>query len=270
MDENTANNTKLKLDVIRIDGGTQPRAETDQQAVNAYAEDMQGGAAFPPVVVFYDGTDYWLADGFHRYKAAEQIDRAKLDCDVRQGSVRDAILFSVGANASHGQRRTNEYKRRAVMRLLGDEEWGKWSDRKIAEQCGVSHNFVGDMRRICNPMTDSPRKVERNGTTYTQDTSNIGKRDSGDDTGPVLKRKPHHDEPTETETLVIDRETGEELPDAAIVKTTVSKPVAAAQPAATGITMMISRDAERAAATIADRFDRPYLRELVAALKFYI
>jgi hypothetical protein len=36
---------------------------------------------------------------------------------------RDAILFSVSANGTHGQRRTNEDKRRAVLCLLNDPEW---------------------------------------------------------------------------------------------------------------------------------------------------
>ena len=33
---------------------------------------------------------------------------------------------------------TNEDKRRAVMTLLADEEWGKWSDNEIARRCEVS------------------------------------------------------------------------------------------------------------------------------------
>ena len=37
------------------------------------------------------------------------------------GGLRDAILFSVGANAAHGLRRTNADKRRTVLLLWEDE-----------------------------------------------------------------------------------------------------------------------------------------------------
>ena len=60
---------KLKPSQIRQDGGTQPRAEIWQDVVDDYAEQMTAGATFPPIVVFYDGTHYWLADGFHRLAA---------------------------------------------------------------------------------------------------------------------------------------------------------------------------------------------------------
>jgi hypothetical protein len=42
--------------------------------------------------------------------------------------------------------RTNEDKRRAVMTLLGDEEWSQWSNREIARRCGVHHDLVGSLR----------------------------------------------------------------------------------------------------------------------------
>lgn len=93
------------------------------------------------------------------------------------GPRRDAILYSVGANSTHGLRRTNADKRRAVETLLRDEEWQGWSNRKIAEVCGVSEFMVREARpAICEKIADTPRKVERNGTTYTQNTANIGKR----------------------------------------------------------------------------------------------
>src|SRR4051812_27722297 len=138
---------RLRFDRIRLDGGTQPRAAIDEETVADYARDMKAGASFPPVVVFHDGTDYWLADGFHRHRAARVVGRAEIAAQVRQGTRRDAVLFSVGANAAHGLRRSNEDKRRAVHRLLDDPEWVEWSDRKIAGLCGVDHKTVAALRR---------------------------------------------------------------------------------------------------------------------------
>jgi hypothetical protein len=37
-------------------------------------------------------------------------------------------------------------KRRAVTRLLRDEEWSQWGDNKMSEQCAVSNGFVGILR----------------------------------------------------------------------------------------------------------------------------
>jgi hypothetical protein len=33
------------------------------------------------------------------------------------------------------------------MTLLHDSEWSKWSDRQIAQQCGVSNRFVSNLRK---------------------------------------------------------------------------------------------------------------------------
>lgn len=159
---------------ICINGGTQSRAQISDEVVAEYAEAIQAGAEFPPLVVFYDGASYWLADGFHRYKAFAQIKAHDVPADVRQGTQRDAILFSVGANASHGLRRTNDDKHRAIMVLLSDVEWSKWSDREIARQCQVDHKTVGKLRTDHLGISPDTRKVARGGTTYEQNTANIG------------------------------------------------------------------------------------------------
>jgi hypothetical protein len=159
----------LDIAVIRLDGGTQPRAGIDQAVVADYANDMEAnGAEFPPVQVVYDGEAYWLWDGFHRLHARKRNGLHTAPAIVRQGTRRDAVLLSVGANATHGFRRTNEDKRRAVMALLADEEWGQWSDREIARRCGVSHPFVADLRSKLsgNDYQMETRRVERNGVEY--------------------------------------------------------------------------------------------------------
>lgn len=138
---------KLNINAIRIDGGTQSRVEINADVAGEYAEAIKGGAEFPPVAVFHDGADYWLADGFHRYHAHKQAGRASIAADVHTGTQRDAVLHSLGANGTHGLRRTNADKRKAVAAMLADAEWSQWSDRKIAEACGVSVPFVSAMRR---------------------------------------------------------------------------------------------------------------------------
>jgi len=174
----------LRLAQIRTDGGTQPRMSLNESTVAEYQEALTEGAKMPPVTVFHDGVDYWLADGFHRFFAHKNIGALDIQAEVHQGTKRDAILHSVGANASHGLRRTNEDKRKAVTTLLEDAEWVKWSDREIARQCGVSHEFVRQLRSlICQPLTDGNREavrtVERSGKTYEQNTVNIGKKMAG-------------------------------------------------------------------------------------------
>lgn len=136
----------LPISAIRIDGGTQSRSRIIQDMVDDYASAMAEGAEFPPVVTFFDGKDYWLADGFHRYHATKKNRKASIVANIVNGTVRDAILYSFGANGMHGMQLTNEDKRRIVTEMLDDFEWGAWSDREIARACHVSHTFVSKLR----------------------------------------------------------------------------------------------------------------------------
>jgi hypothetical protein len=113
-----------------------------------------------------------------------KVGTPKIEADVRPGSRRDAVLFSAGANASHGLRRTNDDKRRAVLILLDDAEWGAWSDREIARRCGVDNKTVSSLRARPSEEVPQIRTVERNGTTYQQNTAAIGKSSQVEETSP--------------------------------------------------------------------------------------
>jgi len=176
----------LNIKAIRIDGGTQSRKSISLDTVTEYREALQGGGELPPVVTHFGGTEYWLADGFHRYHAYIGEGKASIIADVREGTQREAVLFSVGANGKHGLRRTNEDKRKAVLLLVADPEWSVWSDREIARQCGVSDKTVAayrteHLRNSADGSVETPAatggkvKFERGGKVHEQDTSNIGK-----------------------------------------------------------------------------------------------
>ena len=154
-----ADTKTLEIERLRTDGGTQPRQELAESTIDSYVEALNDGAQFPPVVVFYDGHDYWLADGFHRVEAHRKAGRPSIAVEIHQGSQRDAILYSVGANSTHGLPRTNADKRRAVERLLRDDEWCQWSDRVIAEKCRVGHALVSRARKDIPAAAVSKRQL---------------------------------------------------------------------------------------------------------------
>jgi ParB-like chromosome segregation protein Spo0J len=138
---------EFNIDNIERDEKLQVREHLDQATIDDYAEEMKAGAKFPPVEIFYDGTSYYLADGWHRFKAALSINATNIRANVRSGSRRDAVLHAAGSNSKHGLRRTRADKRKAVGLLLHDEECRGWSDRKLADQAGVDHKTVASVRK---------------------------------------------------------------------------------------------------------------------------
>ena len=172
-----AKQQKIKLSYIAADPDLQPRIGINPETVKDYADDMRRGDKFPAVVVFHDGkSSYWLADGFHRLRAARAVGSKTILCEVRHGGKREALLYSVGCNAAHGQRRTNDDKRLAVSKLLKDKEWGKWSDNKIARICHVDNHTVMRLRKSLGKSPSERRTyTTKHGTKATMKTGKIGK-----------------------------------------------------------------------------------------------
>jgi hypothetical protein len=166
---------QIPIKSIRRDGETQSRVAIDRTAVKEYASEMKEGFKFPAVVLFFDGTDYWLADGFHRVEAALSIGLDRIAASISEGTRRDAMLYSVGANAVHGLRRTSADKQRAVMTLLQDREWSEWSDRSIARRCGVHHQMVGKLRSSLDESSSERTYTTKHGTIAKMKTAKASK-----------------------------------------------------------------------------------------------
>lgn len=196
---------QLPVDRIRIDGETQMRiAGLDESIVDQYAEDMANGASFPAAVVFFDGVDYWLADGFHRVAACKRLKRKTVDVEIHEGGVRDAKLYAMKANVAHGLRATRKDKQNAVGIMLRDPEWTGWSDREIGRQCGVDGKTVAAMRErlgIAAP-------AERTGSDGRKiNTANIGaKAPAGESTAEIPQSDTALDVPALEEITLTDKQ----------------------------------------------------------------
>ena len=126
--------------------GTQSRESMNPQTVQDYAEWLSDGNELPPITVFHDGSNYWIADGFHRVAAALRVGRQHVLAVVIDGDRRQAKLHSAGSNAAHGLPRTPGDKRKSVWLVLNDEDGKTWSDERIAAHCHVRLSLVRSLR----------------------------------------------------------------------------------------------------------------------------
>jgi hypothetical protein len=104
----------LSLLALRLDEELQPRAAIDRTVLENYVQLLVDGVRFPPIVAFRDteAKALWLADGFHRWHAHKVLDADGIDVEIIDGSRRDALLYSLSANAKHGlQRGDTDYRR---------------------------------------------------------------------------------------------------------------------------------------------------------------
>jgi hypothetical protein len=170
----------VNIGSIVLDAGTQSRQQTNQVTVNDYLQQMIDGQwnwEFEPLpILFTDSDNYYPGDGHHRILAAMQV-RGDIFAEVRPGTLRDAIFYSCQANRFHGLQRSRADKRNQVELILKDLEWQIMSDRAIAEHCGVSAPFVGNIRHELveqGTVTATSQRTDKKGRLI--ETDSIGRK----------------------------------------------------------------------------------------------
>ncbi len=160
---------KIFPENIRLDGNTQPRAKIDQCLCDEYGEQMKAGDEFPAIDVYFDGENYWLVDGFHRLQGRMMaLPGEAILCNVYRGTLADAQWHSYSVNKSHGLRRSNEDKQRAVNFALAHPAAEDKSNVQVADHCGVSEFLV----RKCRKRLTS---IESKSDVDTVSTSTVSK-----------------------------------------------------------------------------------------------
>ena len=139
-----SNEQRLKVDKLEL-AETRIRAAIDEALVAQYAERMEAGDTFPPVVVFHEGDKHYVADGQHRVYAARRAGRTQIEADLRPGDLAEAVWYALGANAKHGARLRRGDVARAIRTAL--ERFPDKTQGQIADQVGCSRVYVN---RVAN------------------------------------------------------------------------------------------------------------------------
>jgi len=170
---------------IRKDGGTQTRRSLDASFVRHYCALLKDDIRLPPLRVWFDGTNYWLVDGFHRLAAAESAGFKYITAEVLHGPLEAAIWDSFSANSRHGLPRKKGDVKEVIRRTLQHPTAASLSNVQIAEHIGVPETTLRRWRkRLSSPSgEDTVRQATRGGKAYTIRTGNIGRHS-------VLRRPP--------------------------------------------------------------------------------
>jgi len=185
--------SSLLLMSIRIDHGIQQRARMlDAGIVAEYAEAMKSASKFPPVMVYYDGANYWLSDGYHRVEAADEAGLKTIAAEVREGTQRDATLNACGANRDHGLHRPREDVLRATTTLVMAVEWNLWTNRATADRVGCSAKTaeaVSNAASRCviaaTAVTNPDPRQKREATVYCHRAANLVLAQEGEMPSPL-------------------------------------------------------------------------------------
>ena len=183
---------RVELGAIQRDSSIQCRAEIDVGVVSDYAERMKAGDEFPPVDLYGTRDECWIGDGWHRVHGAETNQQQDIEANLRPGGRVDALRHALRANAIHGRRRTNADKRRCVEIAL--KEFGKLSSRAIADMCGVSNNFISEIRQVSSDDT-SRSIIGRDGKQYPSTKPNTLSVDVSDKVSEEPRSLDMDDEP---------------------------------------------------------------------------
>jgi hypothetical protein len=188
---------KLNLEDIRLDGGTQARVALNTDVVAEYAAHLQEGDIFPPIAVFHDGSDYWLADGFHRYMANKQNGATEIECDLKTGTLEDAKLYAYGANRNRGLSMSRDDKRKVILLMLQHPEWSKWTNSEIAKHIGVSGMTIGRIKAglvyEAEKEPQAKKFVQKDGKVKEIKTKNLGRQKQEPKEAPVQEEAEEHD-----------------------------------------------------------------------------
>jgi len=188
---------KVNLNDIRIDGGTQCRVVLNQAKIYEYLEHMKDGDEFPLMEARFDGSTYWLTDGFHRYHAYKLLGMKEITINYKPGTQDDAFMDALKANGKHGLTLSVEDKENKVRMALEHHLTKDKTNYELAKICELSQSFVAGVRdpeKKKKQKENKERHIQKKAqeiASRTSDDENTSATSSGEKPTPTATPDPH-------------------------------------------------------------------------------
>jgi len=135
------------------------RAKLDPKRVTEFAELLtdKEPVNFPPVVLYFDWENYWIADGYARVAAHRMSEFNEINAIVFRGGAKEA--FIAGLTYGHGEQKSRRDKQEGIKKALVDPDL-PWTDKEVAYYCGVSTITVSKFRKELGIKAERHKKIE--------------------------------------------------------------------------------------------------------------
>lgn len=155
-----ANIQRVKLTEFKF--AAQTRAALSPETLQQYIDIIEGGEDLEPAVAFKVGKDLILSAGHHRREAYERAGKSDMPCEIRVGSLWDAVEFSLLSNRQFNGARLTRADRQEAIKMALIHGHNK-SNRFLASLCGSSDKTVAERRSEMEATCEIPHVVERVG-----------------------------------------------------------------------------------------------------------
>jgi ParB-like chromosome segregation protein Spo0J len=128
---------ELALAKVVVDPTIQIRRTNHEPTIRRYEDSFE---KLPPVDVFDTAEGLLLADGFHRFAAADRLGLKKISANVRKGTRQAALEWAVINNTKNADPLTPDERDDGIRRLK--QLHPDWTLRRLADAMSVSHITV--------------------------------------------------------------------------------------------------------------------------------
>jgi hypothetical protein len=159
---------QVDINSLKFDMSPRENAE-DQGHLNALIDLFP---RLPPIIVH--ASSMQVIDGVYRVLAARALDMPTIRAVLFHGTEADAFVHAVQCNVAHGKPLSLREREAAASTLLGHGI--DWSDRRVAEVCGLSPTTVGRIRNLRGNVRPQSSRIGRDGRARPVDPVELRQR----------------------------------------------------------------------------------------------